>query len=386
MEKRMKRWRSWLTAWLTAVIVALALLVPTAPTPAPAAAAATGTVQTGPDGSILITGLDLHDGMVAKFDGTYYLYGTMYACGFQWGIVPTTFCGMGVSTAPSLTGPWSAPTLLFSLSGIDPYTGWSWANLCKGGGAGCFNPRMIRRPSDGVYILWFNSPYTYSNWGGANAYNAMGCNGPAGPCGVEAGGPNGSSHKPALGAYCGANGDFSIHTSGNEAWLICTKSNVVHLDIVHLDTWWTNGNGIGAHNVAGLTKIEGPGVYYDTTSARWVLTYGIPNCGYCTSTGAGYATASSPGGPYTPPVDIAAGGVPGNGRRMISADSCGGQPRTVSVVDGVAYEGIDLWMGTRNETAAGLYLAPLVSRSVYGVAGDGGLFRGGLAPWACEVG
>lgn len=368
-----------LIALLVALVVALGVF--TAP---PKGASA----SVGPDGSVLITGVDLHDGMIAKWDSTYYLYGTMYNCGFEWLVTPTTFCGMGVSTASSIDGPWTAPTLLFSLTGVDPYTTKTWAYLCTLNGAGCFNPRMLRR-GDGVYVLWFNSPATYAGWGGANAYNAMGCNGPAGPCGAEAGAPNGTSHKPNLGSYCGANGDFGIHSDGVNWWMICTKAGTASLEQVRLDQWLTNAApGCNASlgcikNLAGLTKMESPGAYLDPVHG-WVMTYSIPNCGYCTSTGLGYATAPGPNGPWTAPVDLVASGVPGNGRRIISADSCGGQPRTISVVDGVNYELIDLWKGTRNEAGAGVYFARLNSRPVVGVAGDGGLFRGGFEPLSCQ--
>ena len=366
----MTRWR----------VLAAALLSAAALTGVSQPAQATTSVAA--DGSILVTGLDLHDGMVANFDGTYYLYGTMYGCGFQWLITPTTFCGFGVSTAPALTGPWSAPTLLFSTSGIDPYTGWTWANLCVGGGAGCFNPRMIRR-GDGVFILWFNSPYTWTHWGSANAYNVMGCNGPTGPCGAEAGPPNGTSNKPSL-SICSANGDFAIHTSGADAWIVCTRPTM-DLRQEKLNVWWSGGAGVGLYTLAGLTKVESPGVYYEPALGKWVLTFAIPNCGYCTSTGTAYATSSSPAGPWTVPTDLAASGAPGNGRQMISPDSCGGQPRTVSVVDAQPYELVDLWTGARNETTAGLYLVALHTQAPVGVAGDGGLFRGPFAQWSCEA-
>jgi hypothetical protein len=75
-------------------------------------------------------------------------------------------------------------------------------------------------------------------------------------------------------------------------------------------------------------------------------------------------------GPWTAPGNVG-WGAPANGRRLISGTSCGGQPRTVSVVDGIPYQGIDLWTGQRNETTAGLVLAPLAYTPTTGTPGDG---------------
>ncbi len=56
---------------------------------------------------------------------------------------------------------------------------------------------MLLRP-DGVWVLWFNA---VKDWGSYHvpAYYVMGCNGPLGPCGYQAGRPHGSTHKPKLG-------------------------------------------------------------------------------------------------------------------------------------------------------------------------------------------
>lgn len=99
------------------------------------------------------------------------------------------------------------------------------------------------------------------------------------------------------------------------------------------------------------------------------MTYSDPNCGYCSGTGTGYATASNPMGPWTAPANSGVA-APATGRRDLSATSCGGQPRTVSIVDGQPYEHIDDWYGSTNETNAGLHYEPLVY-----------LPSAGTAPW-----
>lgn len=316
-----------------------------------------------------VTGVDLHDGMVLEHNGTYYLYGTQYACGFRWGLsTPTNWCGFGVATAPSLDGPWSSITTLFSPNSIDPWNGRTWRDQCtRLSNKGCFNPRMIQRASDGVWILSFNSPADYAE-NKSNAYNFMGCAGPAGPCGPGA--PNGSYNKPAM-YVCSANGDFAIFADGTTAYIACTLPGTIGISVEKLDKWWTNGigntTGGGASDIAGFDTVEGPGAYFDATSGKWVMTVNYKNCGYGSGCGLAYATAPSPVGPWTTPANWGFS-VDSKARATISWNSCGGQPRTVSVVNGVPYEIIDLWVpgdagDSRNQTDAGLLITPLSFRN-----------------------
>ena len=114
---------------LVAALVLAFALVPNAPARA-----------LGVPSAHTITGVDLHDGTVVKVDSTYYLYGTKYGCGFTWGNPATHWCGFGVSTAPSLDGPWSPVTTLVAPTDIDTWTGliWPWHPFkdiaCKAGG------------------------------------------------------------------------------------------------------------------------------------------------------------------------------------------------------------------------------------------------------------
>jgi hypothetical protein len=317
---------------------------------------------------------DLHDGSLTQIDGLYVAVGTEYSCGFQWTVDNTPWCGFGYSTATSLSGPWSTPQLLFSPTSTDPWTGQSWQTECGGTGAGCFNPRLVQRSgwgaNDGVLILMFNSPEDYFR-AKSNAYNVMGCDmsGTTIGCGPgETVGPHGSYAKPSL-DYCGGDGDFGLYVGGGSLDMICTEANQT-LSIEQLDEWGTGTDGTGASNIAGLTSVEGPGVYQDPATGTWIATYSDTLCGYCSGTGTGYATASSPLGPYTAPADVGFS-APSGGRRDITATSCGGQPRTISVVGGVAYQGVDLWTGSRNETGAGVLYSPLTYTPTSNTAGDG---------------
>lgn len=376
---------------LAAVLLLLTALLSVAPATADSPVRqATSRALAVPAG-VDVQGLDLHDGMLAHFGSTYYLYGTEYGCGFTWLQSPTPWCGFEVSTAPSMSGPWSPPALLFSPTDIDPWTGTTWVTECGSTGQGCFNPRMIQRTgwgvNDGVFVLWFNSPVDWTR-NHSNAYNVLGCNSPTGPCGPSAGAPYGSYHKPNLWAGAGCNGDFGViqsGTAGQAPAMVCSHAGETGLQIEQLDRWGSNGvQGTGAQNIGGMTLIEGPGGYYDQATGTYVLTYSDPDCGYCTGSGTGYATATSLLGPYTAPVNLAAAAPPPGGRRDLSATSCGGQSRTVSVIDGQAWQGIDLWTGTPNEAGATLHFEPLTYTPGTGTAGDGQLWRPPFAPWTCN--
>lgn len=355
--------KEWSTLALIVIGVVIALALSGSVSTATPVSQTTAAVVT--DSAHVITGLDLHDPMVLKSESTYYLYGTQYACGFRWSwATPTDFCGFGVSTAPSLDGPWSPITTLFSPDNIDPWNGRTWRDQCtRRNNAGCFNPRMVQRASDGVWILSFNSPADYSDTK-SNGYNFMGCAGPTGPCGP--GEVNGSYNKPKM-SICYGNGDFGIFVDGSTAYIICTALGESGISVEQLDRWWTNGNGIGAHDIVGYDRVEGPGAYFDAPSGKWVATLNYDNCGYGSGCGLAYATAPSPIGPWTAPGNWGFAVDP-KARAVLSFNSCGGQPRTVSTVDGVPYQIIDLWVpgaagDSRNQTDAGIVITPLVFRN-----------------------
>lgn len=340
-------------------ILLLVTLGSIGPTPSLATPTATSRALVG-QAALTITGVDLHDGMITQSGGLYYLVGTEYSCGFQWQ-VSGPWCGFGVSTSASLSGPWSPPVLLFPPSATDPFRGQSWNQVCSAGGTGCFNPRMVLRP-DGVWVLWFNSPNDYFSLR-ANGYNVMGCNSPLGPCGPTAGPPNGSFDKPAAYTCGAADGDESIVTDGATAYLECTGADRSEY-VEELDAWWANGTGNIAGHGAGpmFANVEGAGAYRDATSGLWVSTLSWPECGYCNATHTIYMTSPSPLGPWSSPPTLEVGGASSQNqysRASVSGASCGGQPRTVDILDGQPYQQIDLWTGQRNEATAGIRLEPL---------------------------
>lgn len=329
---------------------------------------------------VTIAGVDAHDGTVYQAAGTYYLIGTRYSCpagNFNWLAVPTTFCGFSVFSAPALTGPWTFVRTLFPVTDVSPYNHTSWQHTCGDEGTGCFNPRMIQR-GDGVWILWFNAPYDTVHFN-ANSYYVMGCNGPAGPCGSSAGPPHGSVSKPAVYKCTGA-GDFSIVPDGTSAWITCNLGGTYPLVFEKLDGCFCNGINVGV--VAGMVGVEGSGAF-KAADGTWIVTFSDPACGYCAGTGTGYAVAPGLGGPWTWPANATLGSGDVNARRKISANSCGGQPRTVVTVDGQPYQYIDLWYGSVNETNAGIRLEPLVPTPPYTGTANGTVWVGGLKPFTC---
>lgn len=364
-----------------ALLLAALLALVVAPNAQARTSAAVASATATAAATISLPNIDLHDGTIIKSGSTYYLYGTEYGCGFTWRQTNTPWCGFGVSTATALTGPWSAPTLLFSPNAIDPWTGTTWVSECGATGAGCFEPRMIQRSgwgaNDGVWILWFNSPSDWSR-NFANPYYAMGCNSPTGPCGYTA--PFGTVKKPNF-TFCAGNGDLDLFSPGpgQNPVALCTQANQTASE-EQLDIWGTDGNGTGSANLAGLTNIESLGAYKDTATNTWIMTYSDPNCGYCAGDGTGYATATSLLGPWSWVKNVGAA-APVTGRRDISATSCGGQADTVTVLDGQAYQIVDLWYGSYNETNARLQLLPL---DYHGTGSPSPVPWQPFTPWQCN--
>ncbi|MDT7801275.1 MAG: hypothetical protein QOI78_4708, partial [Actinomycetota bacterium] len=93
--------------------------------------------------------VDAHDGEIALFGGTYYLYGTSYDCGFAWQATSSPFCGFKVYTSPDLVH-WTDRGQLFDA------TGSVWQSRCDGATYGCFRPHVGYDASTREYVLWVN--------------------------------------------------------------------------------------------------------------------------------------------------------------------------------------------------------------------------------------
>jgi hypothetical protein len=75
--------------------------------------------------------IDAHDGEIALFNGTYYLYGTSYDCGFAWGDKKAPFCGFKSYSSTDMVN-WTDRGFLFDAQ--TPV----WQTRCNGKTYGCF--------------------------------------------------------------------------------------------------------------------------------------------------------------------------------------------------------------------------------------------------------
>jgi hypothetical protein len=277
--------------------------------------------------------VDAHDGEIAFFDGTYYLYGTSYDCGFAWQATTSPFCGFKVYTSPDLVH-WTDRGRLFEPTGV-------WQTRCDGATYGCFRPHVGYNARTRQYVLWVN---VYDNQVG---FRVLTSPSPAGPF-TEAPVPTLAVNNDApAGGVNNGDHDVFVDTDGT-AYLAYTdwRSNG---DLVVERLSGDYRTGTGHYTRLGQQQTEAPALF--KRGSVYYLTYSDPNCGYCAGTGTSYRTASSPLGPWSAPAKI-------------SADSCGGQPAFVSSIpttSGTTYlYASDLWNNAqRNEALANYFWTPL---------------------------
>jgi hypothetical protein len=279
--------------------------------------------------------VDAHDGEIAYFDGIYYLYGTSYGCGFEWGHKDAPFCGFKSYSSTDMVN-WTDRGELFDAS--TPV----WQTRCNGNTYGCFRPHVIYNKKTALYVLWIN---VYDNRVGYRVFTSKT---PTGPF-VEQAEPKLAinNDSPVAGLNNGDHDTF-VDDDGT-AYLAYTDWHAKGaIAIEQLSDNYLTGTG---KVVKAITKseTEAPGLF--KRKGIYYLVYSDPNCGYCSGTGASYRTAKSPLGPWS------------DGTR-ISDNSCGGQPSFVSSIKLKTGEvflfGSDLWNnGAKNESLANYYWAPL---------------------------
>lgn len=279
--------------------------------------------------------IDAHDGEIAYFDGVYYLYGTSYGCGFEWGNKGAPFCGFKVYSSTDLAH-WKDEGALFDATTA------IWQSRCNGSTYGCFRPHVIYNKATKQYVLWIN---VYDNRVGFRVFTSRSPKGPFTEQAVPRLAVNADSAIAGLN-----NGDHDTFIDNDGTGYIAytdwrSKGTIV---IEKLTANYLSGTG---EHVKGVTggQTEAPSLFY--RKGTYYITYSDPNCGYCSGTGTSYKTAPTPLGPWS------------EGKK-ISDNSCGGQPSFVSVIhlkDDVMYlYGSDLWNNAaRNEALANYYWAPL---------------------------
>jgi Glycosyl hydrolases family 43 len=279
--------------------------------------------------------IDAHDGEIAFFKDKYYLYGTSYGCGFEWGNKGAPFCGFKVYESTDLVH-WTDKGALFDAS--TPV----WQSRCNGATYGCFRPHVVYNKKTKLYVLWIN---VYDNSVGFRVFTSPRPEGPF----TEVANPRLAVNTDS--AVAGLNnGDHDTFVDEDGTGYLAytdwrTNGTIV---IEKLSPDYLSGTGEHVKAVtAGRTEAPSlfcrKGIYY--------VTYSDPNCGYCSGTGTSYKTAPSPLGPWS------AG-------KKISDSSCGGQPSFVSVIrltnNTMYLYGSDLWNNAaKNEALANYYWAPL---------------------------
>jgi len=279
--------------------------------------------------------VDAHDGEIAYFNGTYYLYGTSYGCGFEWGHKDAPFCGFEVYSSKDMV-TWTDKGTLFDAGTT------VWQTRCNGNTYGCFRPHVIYNKNTKLYVLWIN---VYDNQVGYRVFTSKT---PIGPF-VEQTQPKLAVNSDA--AVAGLNnGDHDTFVDDDgTAYLAYTDWRAKGaIAIEQLSADYLTGTGkvvkaITAAQTEAPALFKRKGIYY--------LIYSDPNCGYCSGTGASYRTAKSPLGPWSEGI-------------RISDNSCGGQPSFVSSIKlksgDIFLFGSDLWNNAaKNESLANYYWAPL---------------------------
>ncbi|HEV7926658.1 MAG TPA: glycosyl hydrolase, partial [Verrucomicrobiae bacterium] len=106
--------------------------------------------------------IDAHDGEIAYFDGVFYLYGTSYDCGYEWGNKDAPFCGFKVYSSKDLVN-WTDKGFLFDAK--TPV----WQSRCNGSTYGCYRPHVVYNQKNNLYVLWINS---YDNRSGFHVFTS----------------------------------------------------------------------------------------------------------------------------------------------------------------------------------------------------------------------
>lgn len=208
--------------------------------------------------------LDAHDGMLAQFNGTYYLYGTSYDCGYQWQ-TNSNFCGFKVYASTDLQH-WTDRGFV-----VPAYS-------C----GDCFRPHVLYDPATRQYVLWTNENTSPSDF---RVYTSAS---PTGPFTQQA--------VPRL-AYSNCGWDFGLFAdTDGTAYMIDTDCVSNGLVVQRLTSNYLTSDG-NYTVIPFPQQVEAPSMF--RRGNTYYITMSYPTCGYCTSTGTGYLTASNPLGPWT---------------------------------------------------------------------------------------
>lgn len=295
--------------------------------------------------------LDAHDGMILQYNGLFVLFGTSYECSVAADDhPPAPYCGVKVYWSSNLARwhPFGSYQRYFA---FDPQLP-AIVSACPTDD--CFRPHVVYDPATRLWVMWINTGQNH----GYLVLTSARVNGPY----VVA------SNISKLGAGSYGYGDETVTVSHGTGWLVYTERihalDTVQRDLVvqRLNPSLT-GTASGPYRtklnerVAG-GSIEAPALFNratkDNPHGLWYLVYSDPSCAYCPGTGAAYATAKSPVGPWIY-------------RGVFSSTSCGGQTAAVNVLKGIDVWQVDRWAPRGSQYSARNYLAPLEINGVTGL-------------------
>lgn len=303
--------------------------------------------------------LDAHDGSLLQApDGTIYLYGTAYGCGFTLGKAGP-YCGVRVYTTTDLR-TFAPAGAIGGVYAFDHLTS-DWQATCTAPNFGCYRPHVVRRPSDGRYVMWLNVA-------GKQGYRTLVADAPGGPF-VDTGITPTLAVQPPCGGLRYGDEDVTIAPDGRgyvTYTAIDPVTNAHTLVIEELDATLTTGTGrhVVISTGSDPEMVEAPSLFYSPTGA-WYLIYSNPARPYATT---GTGIVNGPAGPdpigaYTSP-------------RSLAADSCSGQPTGVWSVTGPSgavsfVYSSDRWVtGASNQSKANNYYGTLTFTANGGTAID----------------
>jgi hypothetical protein len=211
--------------------------------------------------------VDAHDGQLARFGNSYYLYGTSYDCGYRWQI-NSAFCGFKVYSSTDLVH-WADRGFV-----VQPYQ-------C----GDCFRPHILYDPATSKYVLWTNDA------GAAGNFRVYTSDSPTGPFIQQS--------LPHL-AYSDCGWDFGLYQDPvtGRGYMVNTDCPDGAHGLVVQQLNPDDLSADGQYSVIHMPgPVESPSMFY--RKGTYYITMSDPTCGYCTATGTGYLTAPSPLGPWT---------------------------------------------------------------------------------------
>lgn len=280
--------------------------------------------------------LDAHDGDLLEHDGSVYLYGTSYGCGFELGDPDAPYCGVRVYETQDLRQfePAGAVGGMYAFDHLgDPVV--DWQEVCQER-LGCYRPHVVER-ADGKFVMWVNTH------GGTGAYQAgyivLTSDDPRGPFEPQAARPT-LAVDPADGGLEHGDMDLFVDDAG-VGWVVYTvirqnppadePSHTLVVERLNSDLDSGAGDYVVVENANdGTAPVEAPALFEGPNGNTYIAfadparPYGIMPTGLVES-------FDGPLGPWT-------------WKRELTMDSCSGQPLTVVELGGVWVFAADRWV------------------------------------------